>query len=218
MCGAEYDFHPTTPIRLPPMIPSPSKDGLQGSRSGAGLARQAEVLEKLNPRGQRRRLGHADAFVPNQHLRVADRTDHQQGFFKTGVEPRQIGEIGAVLAVGVHDEPVVAEPLHAGSQPFQTDPINVRGDLRHRFGRAKLGQRYFGQSCLHHHAPLILGVVPTAGHRMRLSLLSRTGRRPPAARARFRRPAIAPEPRRGRRRPNRNESNRAVRRHGLPLP
>jgi hypothetical protein len=90
----------------------------QGSGSIAWLAGQAEVLEPMPPHRQRRGTRHAPALVPDQQRRIVVRPDDQQRLLEPGIEPAQIREVGAVLAVGVDHEAVVPVRLHALAQPI----------------------------------------------------------------------------------------------------
>ena len=103
-----YVFQPTRPTRLPGADALVAEDLGERSRPIARLARQAEVLEPMTPHRQRRGAGHAPALVADEDGRVAVRPDDQQRLLEARVEAGQVRQVGAVLAVGVDDQPVVA--------------------------------------------------------------------------------------------------------------
>jgi hypothetical protein len=55
--------------------------------------------------GQWRGAGHAEALVAHQDGRVAVGPDDEQRLLEARVEAGQVGHVGAVLAVGVDEQP-----------------------------------------------------------------------------------------------------------------
>ena len=78
--------------------------------SVAGLAGQAEVLVELHPHGQRGILRQPPALVADEDERVfvTRRGQDEECLLEAWVEAGQVAQVGAVLAVGVDDEAVVA--------------------------------------------------------------------------------------------------------------
>ena len=104
-----YDFQPTTPTRLPGRDALVGEDLGQRPRPIARLAGQAEVLEQDAAHRQRRGAGRPAALVPDEDRRVAvGRARRRERLLEARVEAGQPGEVGAVLAIGVDDQPVVA--------------------------------------------------------------------------------------------------------------
>ena len=109
--GSAYVFQPTTPTRLPGPMPSPPRIVGQRPRAIPWLARQAEVLEQLSAHRQRGGTGQPVALVADEDRGLAGRSDDEDGLLEAWVEPGQERQVGAVLAVGVDDQPVVAASL-----------------------------------------------------------------------------------------------------------
>ena len=102
-------------------MPSSDRSSRSGSRSVARLARQAEVLEEVPAHRERGGAGHAVALVSDEDGRLVGRPDDEQRLLEPRVEAGQVGEVGAVLAVRVHQHAVqaggigpLAQPPHAG--------------------------------------------------------------------------------------------------------
>ena len=104
-----YVFQPTTPTRLPGPIPSSARISRQ--RRATGRAAGSGRLRSWN---RLRRIGSGAApAIPKHSLptRMAGSPpgpSDEQRLLEARVEAGQVGEVGAVLAVGVDDEPVVA--------------------------------------------------------------------------------------------------------------
>ncbi len=90
--------------------------------------------------GQRCGPGRAPALVADQHGRLALGPEDRQRLLEARVEAGQPGQVGAVLAVGVDHQPVVAALLHPLAQPLQPRWVDRRGQLGHLLGHAELGQ------------------------------------------------------------------------------
>ena len=95
-----YVFHPTTPTRRPVRDALVAEDLGERRRRVTGLVGQAEVLEPDAADRQRRGLGGAEALVAGEEHRVAARSDDQHRLLEPRIEPAEVGEVGAVLAVG----------------------------------------------------------------------------------------------------------------------
>ena len=106
--GWAYVFQPMMPTRLPGPIPSSARISASGARSVARLARQAQVLEPLPPHRQRRRPGDAPALVADQDGGITIRPHDQHRLLETRVEAGQVGQVGAVLAIGVDHQTLEA--------------------------------------------------------------------------------------------------------------
>ena len=117
-------FQATTPTRRPSTTPSSPR--IVGQRPGAvaRLGRQGQVLVQLDgasASGAAR--GHPVALVAGQDERVAVRGDDEDRLLEARVEAGQARQVGAVLAVGVDHDPVVAALGHPGAQPLE--PLRV---------------------------------------------------------------------------------------------
>ena len=111
------------------------------------LARQAQVLEADRPHGEWRRRAEVEALVAEQERRITGRRDDQHRFFESRVEPGEVGDVGAVLAVGPHDDVVVAAGVHDGPQPFQSIGEDRRRQQRFRRRHPEIRQRDLRQTC-----------------------------------------------------------------------
>ena len=103
-----YVFQPTTPTRLPGPMPSSARISASGRERSRGWPGRLRSWNRMPAHRQRRGAGHAVALVADEDRRVAVRPDDQERLLEARVEAGQVGEVGAVLAVGVDDEPVVA--------------------------------------------------------------------------------------------------------------
>ena len=83
-----------------------SQDLRQRERSVAGLAGKTEVLEEVAPHGEGSGIRHSPALVAHEDGRHLIRAHDEEGLFETRIEAGQVGEIGTVLAIGVHDDSV----------------------------------------------------------------------------------------------------------------
>ena len=117
-----------------------AEDLAQRPRPVARLARQTQVLEQDTAHRQRRRAGRPPALVPDQDRRVAARPDDRDGLLEARVEPAQPREIGAVLAVGVDDEAVVAVGLHRRAEAVESCRVHRGRDERLQFRHPEIGQ------------------------------------------------------------------------------
>ena len=138
--GLAYAFQPMTPTRAPGDDPFLAQD--LGQRPGpvAWLVGQAQVLVQVAAHRQRRRAGHAKAFVAHQDGRIAIRADHQDRLLEARVEASQVADVGAVLAVRVEHDPVEAAPGQCGQEPLHARPVRVGSETRHHGWHAQLRQ------------------------------------------------------------------------------
>jgi hypothetical protein len=109
-------------------------------RAIAWLPGQAQVLEALPPHRQRRGARQAVTLVADQDRRIVVRSDEEHGFLEAWVEAAQVGEVGAVLAVGVDDDPVVAARVHPLAQALQPGGVVAVGDPRLHGRHPEIGQ------------------------------------------------------------------------------
>ena len=141
-------------VRLPPDDPDPptgpdalvGEDRRERARPVARLARQAEVLEQFATHRQRRGTRHPVAFVAHEDRGVAVTSDDEDGLLEARVEPRQPGEVGAVLAIRVDDEAVDRVGGHALAQALEAVSVGRRGELRVDGRSAEVGQRHVGEA------------------------------------------------------------------------
>ena len=139
---------------LPTRCPPSPRISRQRRRRVARLARQAQVLEADEPHRQRCGLGEPEALVADEERRIAGSADDQHRLLEPRVEPSEVGEVGAVLAIAPHDDMVVAVRLHPCSKAVE--PIGVDRGRHQRLGRrhAEVGKLDLGQpgrasSCRH---------------------------------------------------------------------
>ena len=70
------------------------------------------------------------AFVAHKECRISRRPQNQDGFLEPGVEPCEVKQAGAVLAVGIYNQPIVAALLGAQTQPLDPSGVCGLGNLR----------------------------------------------------------------------------------------
>ncbi len=121
--------------------PCVAQDRTQRHRRVAGLARKAQVLEGDQPHRQRGRGRHRAALVADEDGGLARRRDEQHRLLEAWVEPGEVGEVGAVLPVGPHDEVVVAAGGHRLPQAVQPLGVHRRREQRFGVGQADVGER-----------------------------------------------------------------------------
>ena len=174
--GRAYVFQPTTPTRVPAAIPSSPR----GSRP-SGRDRSRGWLGRLRSWNRWRRIGSGAAPAIPQHslpTRIAGspvRADDEDRLLEPRVEAGQEGEVGAVLAVGVDDEVVVAAFARAGAEPLQPSGVGRGRDLGRGLGGPKSGSGTSARRA---------GGVVIASPRVRPRLRSGSTARPPVRRAR----------------------------------
>ena len=127
-------------------MPSSPRISASGSDVSRGWPGRLRSWKRRRAHRQRRRLGHAEALVADEQGRVAARPDHEHRLLEARVEPGEVGDVGAVLAIGPHDEPVVAAlvPCARASAPAALGEDRRRQqrlDGRH----AEVGQLDVGQ-------------------------------------------------------------------------
>lgn len=83
-------------------------DVRQRQRAVAWLAGQAEVLVEPHLHGEGRGTSHPDALVADEDRRSPRFADDQHRLLEPGIEAGQVGEVGAVLPVGVDHQMVVS--------------------------------------------------------------------------------------------------------------
>ena len=136
--------------RLPAGDPDacPRTDALRGQdlgqrpRAVAGLAGQAEVLVELHPHGQRGIPRQPLALVADEDERVLV-TRHAQDedrLLEARIEAGQVAQVGAVLAIGVDEEAVVASVGGARPRPIRARGVQLVRQERHGAGHAEVGQ------------------------------------------------------------------------------
>ncbi len=103
----------------------------------------------MAPHRQRGHAGHAHALVADQDRRVVRRPDDQQRLLEPRVEAGQVGEVGAVLAVRVHEDAIQAGASGALAEPCRAVGVGRRRDLRHAVRHPEVGQDDVGQSRAH---------------------------------------------------------------------
>ena len=138
--GSAYSFHPTRPTRLAGLDPGGGQHLGRGPGATARLARQAEVGEQVAAQRHRRSAGQAEALVAHQHGRVALRAEHQQRLLEARVEPGQVGQVGAVLPVGVDHQPVPALRRRPLPKALDAVPVHPGRHLRHLLRHAEVRQ------------------------------------------------------------------------------
>ena len=127
--------------------PPPGTDALRSEDLGqrrrpiARLAGKAEVLEQDAAHGQRRGARGAVALVPDEDRRLLGRADHSDRLLEAWVEPGQPREVGAVLSVGVDDQPVVATSVHRLAKAVESRGMDLRWDRRLGVGHPEVGER-----------------------------------------------------------------------------
>ena len=132
-----------TPTRAPGPIPSSPRI------SPSGRDRSRGWLGRLRSWNRWRRIGSGAAPAMPQHSlptrigRLAVGPDDQDGLLEARIEAGQVRQVGAVLAVGVDDEPIVAARLHPLAQPRRAGPAySARpGSPVVSSGIAEVGQR-----------------------------------------------------------------------------
>ena len=104
-----------------------------GQRTGsvARLAGQAEVLESVTAHRKWCRTGRAPVLVAHEDRGLALKTHDQQRLLEARIEAGQVRDVGAVLTVGVHDEPMETAPLHPLTQSLEPGRVRGGGDLGH---------------------------------------------------------------------------------------
>ena len=140
-------------VRLPAddPDPSPGTDALAaedlGQRPGsiAWLPGQAEVLEQDAAHRQRRGAGRPEALVADEDRGLLGRADDRDRLLEPWVEAGQPGEVGAVLSIGVDDQPVVAATVHRLAKAVQARGVDLGRDQRLGVGHPEVGQRDVGQ-------------------------------------------------------------------------
>ena len=113
----------------------------QGPRAVTGLPGQAEVLEELDAHGQWSRCGQALALVSDEdeRLLVARYRQDEDGLLETRIEARQVAEVGAVLAVGVDDQAVVAALDGPRAGALGASRVQLVRQHRHGARQAEVG-------------------------------------------------------------------------------
>ena len=140
-------FQPTTPTRVAGPDPGLAEDLRERPRPVAWLARQAQVLEQDALHRQGSGAGHPPALVADEHDRVAGRRDDEDRLLEARVEPGEVREVRAVLAVGVDDEPVVAGDVHPLAESLQPGRVERRPAAPARTsGMPEVGQVDRGQA------------------------------------------------------------------------
>ena len=102
----------------------------QWRRRVTRLIRQAQILEAHGANGQWSGFGGAIALVAGEERRLPRRSDDQHRLLEAGVEAGQVGEVGAVLAVGPDDQAVVTATLHPFTETLQPIGVDRRGQER----------------------------------------------------------------------------------------
>ena len=136
-----YVFHPTTPTRRPvPMPASPRTSASAGDASRGWLGR-LRSWNRTQRAGSGAASAVAEALVAGEEDRVAARRHDHHGLLEARIEPAEVGEVGAVLAVGPDHQRVVVACGHP--VPDAVQPFGVDRRREHRLGRRhpEVGQR-----------------------------------------------------------------------------
>ena len=72
--------------------------------------------------------------------------DDEQRLLEARVEAGEIGEVRAVLAIRVDQEPIHSGALHSLAEPVQSGRVGRRRDLGHRVGHAEGRQLHLRQA------------------------------------------------------------------------
>jgi hypothetical protein len=85
--------------------------------------------------------------LPNEHRRLAARSDDEDRLLEARVESGEVRDVGAVLAIGVDDEPVVAALLRTHPKTIEARGVESRWHLRHRVGHAEVREVDASEPC-----------------------------------------------------------------------
>ena len=143
------------PTRLPGPMPSSARISASGRERSRGWLGQAEVLEQLPAHRQRRRARQCRSTRCRRGSR-ARRTDPTTsiGLLEARIEAGEVGEVRAVLAVGVHDHPVVAAPRPSAAGGAQAGRVERRPGSGLHLGHAEIRQGDLGEPGRRHRCPL----------------------------------------------------------------
>jgi hypothetical protein len=117
-----------------------NEDVREWERTVTGLTGQAEVLEEVAAHLQRGGSGGAMAFVADEDGRVALGADHEDRLLEPGIESGEVRQVGAVLAVGVDHQAVIAAVGCSRSESLHPRPVDVVGEFGTRPGHAEVGE------------------------------------------------------------------------------
>lgn len=111
-------------------FPSQSGVGEEGCEvpgPGAVLVHETELLTEEDL-GRNREFGDdIDAFIPEDERRPAVGGEHEESLFEARVESGAIGEIGAVLPIGVNEEGIEFRRPHALAHLLEAPSVDCRG-------------------------------------------------------------------------------------------
>ena len=130
---------PRPGVRLPADEPDAGPGAIPSSRriSASGRDRSRGWLGRLKSWNMCRRIdsGAAPAVpqfsLPTRIAGLALQAHDQQRLLEARVEAGQVRDVGAVLTIGVDDEPLETAPLHPLAQPLEPGRVQSRRDLRH---------------------------------------------------------------------------------------
>ena len=105
-----------------------------------GLAGETEILVEMASHGDGSGACRPPALVANEDRRLIVIANDQEGLLESRVEPGQVGEIGAVLAVGVHHDSVQASICCTLAETLHSIVVDEVGDERHRRRQTEIGQ------------------------------------------------------------------------------
>ena len=167
--GGRLELRPVG-VRLPADHADPAagadplggEDVAQRPRPVPGLVRQAQVLEQVASHRERRRAGHPVALVADEDGRLIGRAQDEDRLLEPRIEPGQPGQVGAVLSIGVDDDPVVAARLGPLAESLEPGGVEGRGNLGHRCRHPEVGQVDRRQAC-----PVTCMLLPARASRSR---------------------------------------------------
>ena len=103
-----YVFHPTTPTRLPDVMPSEPRISGNGNDASRGWLGRLRSWKRTQRSGSGAASASAVALVADEQRRITGSADDEHRLLEPRVEPGEVGQVGAVLTIGPHDQVVVA--------------------------------------------------------------------------------------------------------------
>ena len=131
---------PTTPTREPAPTPSSARISASGRERSRGWPGRLRSWKQLTAHRQRRGAGHARSTRCRRGSPGRLAPDDQDGLLEAWVESGQEREVGAVLAIGVDHEPVVASRVHPLAEVRQPRGVQAVGDARLLRRHPEVGQ------------------------------------------------------------------------------
>jgi hypothetical protein len=109
---------------------------------------------------KRRGAGHAEALVADQDGGVAVGRHDEDRLLEAGIEAGQVGQVGAVLTVGVDNQPIPAARLGTLAKAGQSVGVQARRQLGHVVGHPELREVDVGKASPHRHRRSIHRSLP----------------------------------------------------------